>query len=191
MQAVVTGQAEDVVPGQQDRAAVGDDELGVAGDADQDGVARDGDVHDGLARVEEILGQQNFIQAGRAAAQREELADGIRLDLPLENMAQVVGAADHGVHAEGVEQFAVLGVGSPGHGAVYAELPLGDLTGHKVVFVRAGHSHKGVAAGDVGGAQSVHADGVAADDRDVQHIGQHPALALHWLDDDDFVVVGQ
>ena len=79
----------------------------------------------------------------------------------------------------------------PGHGAVYAELPLGDLAGHEVVFVRAGHSHKGVAAGDVGGAQSVHADGVAADDRDVQHIGQHPALALHWLDDDDLVVVGQ
>ena len=30
----------------------------------------------------------------------------------------------------------------PGHGAVYAELPLGDLAGHEVVFVRAGHSHK-------------------------------------------------
>ena len=158
MEAVVPGQAENVVPRQQDGAAVGDDELGVAGDADQNGVARDGDVHDGLARVDKALRQQDLVQAGGAAAQREELADGVRLDLPLEDVAQVVGAADHGVHAEGVEQFAVLGVGGTGHGTVHAELPLGDLAGHEIVLVGAGHGHKGVAAGRVGGAQSVHAD---------------------------------
>ena len=47
----------------------------------------------------EVLRQQNFVQAGSAAAQREQLADGIRLDLALKDVAQVVGAAHYGVHA--------------------------------------------------------------------------------------------
>ena len=78
---------------------MGDDELGVAGDADQNGIAGNGHIHDGLARKLEVLGQQDLVQAGRAAAQAEQLADGICLDLPLQNVAQIVGAADHGVHA--------------------------------------------------------------------------------------------
>jgi len=170
---------------------VGDDELRVAGDADQNGVARDGNFHHLLARKLEIRRQQDLIQAGGAAAQAQQLADVVRLDLPLQNVAQVVGAADHGVHAQSVEQAPVFGVGGPGHGAVHAKLLLGDLAGHEVVLVRAGHGHKGVAAGHVGGAQGVGADGVPADDRDVQRIGQHPALSLHRLNDDHLVAVGQ
>ena len=112
-------------------------------------------------------------------------------NLPLQDVAQIVGAADHGVHAEGVEQFPVLGVGGTGHGAVDAELPLRDLAGDEVVLIRAGHGHKGVAAGRVGAAQGIHIDGIAADDRDVQLVGQHPALRFHRFDDDDGMVVGQ
>ena len=92
-------QHQDAVPGQQNGVAVGDDELGIAGDADQNGIAGNGHIHDGLARKLEVLGQQDLVQAGCAAAQAEQLADGIRLDLPFQNVAQVVGAADHGVHA--------------------------------------------------------------------------------------------
>ena len=171
MEGVILRQEQDAVPRQQDGVAVGDDELGVAGDADQDGIAGDGDVHDGLACVEEVLRQQDLVQAGRAAAQREQLADGVGLDLPLQDVAQVVSAADHGVHAEGVEQFPVLWVGGTGHGAADAELPLRDLAGDEVVLIRAGHGHKGVAAGRVGVAQGIHIDGIAADDRDVQLVG--------------------
>ena len=84
MQGVILGQAEDAVPGQQHRVAVGDDELGIAGDADQDRVAGDGDVLDGLARKSKVLRQQDLVQAGSAAAQREQLADGVGLDLPVD-----------------------------------------------------------------------------------------------------------
>ena len=170
---------------------MGDDELRVAGDAHQNGIARHGDVLHGLPCKLEVLRQQDLVQAGRAAAQREQLTDGIRLDLPLEDVAQVVGAAHHGVHAEGVQQLAVLGVGGPGHGAVHAEFPLGDLTGHEVVFVRTGHGHKSVAAGHVGGAHGVKADGVSADHRDVQRVGQRAAEHLLRLDDGHLVAVGQ
>ena len=90
-----------------------------------------------------------------------------------------------------MQQLPVLGVGGPGHGAVHAELPLGDLTGHEVVLVRAGHGHKGVAAANIGGAQGVHADGIAADHGDVQRICQHPALGLDGFNDDHRMVVRQ
>ena len=62
---------------------MGDDELGVAGDADQDGVAGDGNVHDGFACKGEVFRQQDIVQAGGAAPQRKQLTDGVRLDLPL------------------------------------------------------------------------------------------------------------
>ena len=101
------------------------------------------------------------------------------------------GAADHGVHAKGVQQFPVLGVGGPGHGAVHTELPLGDLAGHQIVLVVAGHGHKGVAAGYVRSAQGVKADGVAAHHRDVQRVGQAAAQCFLRLNDGHLVVVGQ
>ena len=170
---------------------MGDDELGVAGDADQDRVAGDGDVLDGLARKSKVLRQQDLVQAGSAAAQREQLADGVGLDLAFQDVAQVVGAADHGVHAKGVQQFPVLGVGGPGHGAVHTELPLGDLAGHQIVLVVAGHGHKGVTAGHIGGAQGVKADGIAAHHRDVQRVGQAAAQCFLRLNDGHLVVVGQ
>ena len=68
MQGIVLRQHQDAVPGQQNGVAVGDDELGVAGDADQNGIAGNGDLLDLLARKLKVLRQQNFIQAGSAAA---------------------------------------------------------------------------------------------------------------------------
>ena len=99
MQGVILRQAEDAVPWQQGGVAVGDDELRIAGDAHQNDVARHGDVLDRLPCKLEVLRQQDLVQAGRAAAQRQQLADGIRLDLALKDVAQVVGAAHYGVHA--------------------------------------------------------------------------------------------
>ena len=170
---------------------MGDDELGVPGDADQNGVAGDGDLLDLLARKLEVLRQQDLVQAGGAAAQGQQLPDGVGLDLPLQNMAQVVGTAHHGVHAQRVQDVPVLGVGCARHGAVHAELPFGDLAGHQIGLVGVGHRHKGVAAGHIGGAQGVKAQGVAADDRDIQRIGKGAAQRLLRFDDGHLMAVGQ
>ena len=191
MQGVVLCQAQQPIPRQQHRAAVRDDELGIPGDADQNGIAGNGDLLDLLARELKVLRQQDLVQAGSAAAQRQQLPDGVGLDLPLQNMAQVVGAAHHGVHAQRMQDVPVFGVGGARHGAVHTKLPLGDLARHQIGLVGVGHRHKGVAAGHIGGAQGVKAQRVAADDRDIQRIRKGAAQRLLRLDDGHLMAVGQ
>ena len=95
MQGVVLCQAQQPVPRQQHRAAVRDDELGIPGDADQNGIAGNGDLLDLLARELKVLRQQDLVQAGSAAAQRKQLPDGVGLDLPLQNVAQEPGCPEN------------------------------------------------------------------------------------------------
>jgi len=90
-----------------------------------------------------------------------------------------------------VQDVPVLGVGGARHGAVHAELPLGDLARHQIGLVGVGHRHKGVAAGHIGGAQGVKAQRVAADDWDVQRVRKSTAQRLLRLDDGHLMAVGQ
>ena len=118
-------------------------------------------------------GSRISVQAGSAAAQREQLADGVGLDLAFQDVAQVVGAADHGVHAEGVQQFRFW-VG-PGPRCGPRRTPAWRSGRPPDCPRRCRSRPQSVTAGHIGGAQGVKADGIAAHHRDVQRVGQAAA----------------
>ena len=97
----------------------------------------------------EALWNEHLGERGRPPRKAEQLLDGRRLHLALDEVRQVIGSAHGNVHAQFFQHCGVFGVVHPGHRALDLEHLLCKLAYDQIVFVPARYRNHGAAVSHV------------------------------------------